>query len=98
MGMRSLLDMRPILPRKGIILLYAWAVVGDEPESIEDIFLLRMPLEVVWEVDACWTETVLHVRPANWQQFSHPVSTQNYGSSHSAIRLTSTRTTHASPR
>jgi hypothetical protein len=69
MGTRSLLDMRPMLPRKGIALLYAWAGVGDKPESVEDIFLLRLPLEVAREVDMHWTETALHARLANWCQW-----------------------------
>lgn len=83
MGARSLLDMRPSLPRKGIALPYVWAVVGDEPESVEDIFLLRTPLEVVREVDARWTETALRARLANWRQWV-PFSTPRI---HAELRL-----------
>jgi hypothetical protein len=68
---RCLMGVRParyetMLPRKGIALLYEWAVVRDEPKSVEDIFLPRMPLEVVREVDVRWTETALRVRRSNW--------------------------------
>lgn len=83
MGARSLLDMRPTLPRKGIALPYVWAVVGDEPETVEDIFLLRTPLEVVREVDARWTETALRARLANWRQWV-PFSTPRI---HAELRL-----------
>ncbi|KAF8266087.1 hypothetical protein EI94DRAFT_1733998 [Lactarius quietus] len=71
MGATSLLDMRPTLPRKG------------EPEAVEDIFLLRTPLEVVREVDARWTETALRARLSNWRQWV-PSSTPRI---HAELRL-----------
>ena len=40
MGATSLLDMGPKPSRKGDALPYVWAVVGEEPESVEDIFHL----------------------------------------------------------
>ena len=83
MGATSLLDMRPTLPRKGDALAYAWAVVRGEPESVEDIFLLRTPLEVVREVDARWTETALRASLTNWRQWV-PSSTPRI---HAELRL-----------
>ena len=83
MGATSLLDMRRTLPRKGIALPYVWAVVGEEPESVEDIFLLRTPLEVVREIDARWTETSLRARLANWRKWV-PSSTPRI---HAELRL-----------
>ena len=83
MGTTSLLDMRPTLPRKGDALPYAWAVVGEEPEAVEDIFLLRTPLEVVREIDARWTETTLRARLTNWRQWV-PSSTPRI---HAELRL-----------
>jgi hypothetical protein len=83
MGATSLLDMRPTLPRKGVALPYVWAVVGEEPESVEDIFLLRTPLEVVREIDARWTETALRARLANWRKWV-PYSTPRI---HAELRL-----------
>jgi hypothetical protein len=55
-----------MLPQKGIALLYEWAVVGDKPKSVKDIFLLCMPLEVVREVDMRWMEMALCMRHSNW--------------------------------
>lgn len=83
MGATSLLGMRPTLPREGDALPYVWAVVRGEPESVEDIFLLRTPLEVVQEVDARWTETALRARLANWRQWV-PSSTPRI---HAELRL-----------
>jgi len=83
MGATSLLDMKPTLPRKGDALPYVWAVVGGEPESVEDIFLLRTPLEVVREVDARWTESALRARLTNWRQWV-PSSTPRI---HAELRL-----------
>ena len=75
MGATSLLEMRTTFPRKGEALPYVWAVVGGEPRSVEDIFLLRTPLEVAREVDARWTESELRTRLINldrWVPFSSP--------------------------
>ena len=83
MGATSLLDMRPTLPWKGTALPHVWAVVGEEPESVEDIFLLRTPLEVVREVDARWTETAVRARLTNWRQWV-PSSTPRI---HAELRL-----------
>lgn len=83
MGATSLLDMRSTLPRKGDALPYVWAVVGGEPESVEDIFLLRTPLEVVREIDARWTESTLRAKLTNWRQWV-PVSTPRI---HAELRL-----------
>ncbi|KAH8986593.1 hypothetical protein EDB92DRAFT_1949077 [Lactarius akahatsu] len=83
MGATSLLDMRPTLPRKRDALPYVWAVVGGEPESVEDIFLLRTPLEVVREIDARWTESTLRAKLTNWRRWV-PSSTPRI---HAELRL-----------
>ncbi|KAH9176117.1 hypothetical protein EDB89DRAFT_202973 [Lactarius sanguifluus] len=80
MGATSLLDMRPTL---GDAFPYVWAVVGGEPESVEDIFLLRTPLEVVREIDARWTESTLRAKLTNWRQWL-PFSTPRI---HAELRL-----------
>ncbi|KAH9964873.1 hypothetical protein BC827DRAFT_894607 [Russula dissimulans] len=75
MGAASLLEMRRALPRIGDTLPYVWAAVGGEPSQVEDIFLLRTPLEVAREVDARWTESKLRSRLTNlgqWAAFSSP--------------------------
>lgn len=75
MGATSLLEMRTALPRTGKALPYCWAAVGGEPLSVEDIFLLRTPLEVAREVDARWTESALRRKLTNldqWVPFSSP--------------------------
>ena len=75
MGAASLLEMRRTLPRNGEVLPYVWAVVGGEPSAMEDIFLLRTPLEVARELDARWTESALRTKLANldqWVPFASP--------------------------
>ena len=75
MGAASLLEMRIELPRNGEALPYVWAIVGGEPHFVEDIFLMRTPLEVAREVDARWTESELRAKLANvdqWVPFSSP--------------------------
>ena len=75
MGATSLLEMRRTLPRNGEALPYVWAVVGGEPLTVEDIFLLRTPLEVARELDARWTESTLRKKLANldqWFPFASP--------------------------
>jgi hypothetical protein len=77
MGASSLLEMRSTFPRKGgtRTLSYVWAAVGREPRIVEDIFLLRTPLEVAREVDARRTESALRARLTNlekWVPFSSP--------------------------
>jgi hypothetical protein len=75
MGATSLLEMRGTLPRNGEALPYVWAVVGGEPHAVEDIFLLRTPLEVARELDARWTESALRTKLANldqWVPFASP--------------------------
>lgn len=79
MGATSMLEMRSELPRKGYALPYVWAAVGGEPRMVEDIFLLRTPSEVAWEVarevDAHWTESTLRARFTNlehWVPFASP--------------------------
>ncbi|KAF8494942.1 hypothetical protein F5888DRAFT_612046 [Russula emetica] len=75
MGATSLLEMRRTLPRNGEALSYVWAVVGGEPHTVEDIFLLRTPLEVARELDARWTESALRTKLANldqWVPFASP--------------------------
>jgi hypothetical protein len=75
MGATSLLEMRTALPKKGEALPYVWATVGGESRSVEDIFLMRTPLEVAREVDARWTESALRTRLTNlgqWVPFSRP--------------------------
>jgi hypothetical protein len=75
MGAASLLEMRSELPRNGEALPYVWAVVGGEPDLVEDIFLMRTPLEVAREVDARWTESELRAKLTNvdqWVPFSSP--------------------------
>jgi len=75
MGATSLLEMRRTLPRNGEALPYAWAVVAGEPHTVEDIFLLRTPLEVARELDARWTESRLRTKLANlgqWVPFASP--------------------------
>jgi hypothetical protein len=75
MGATSLLEMRTTLPRNGGALPYAWAVVGGEPHTVEDIFLLRTPLEVARELDARWTESTLRTKLSNldqWVPFASP--------------------------
>jgi hypothetical protein len=75
MGATSLLEMKRALPRNGLALPYVWAVVGGEPHVVEDVFLLRTPLEVAREVDARWTESALRTKLANldqWVPFSSP--------------------------
>lgn len=75
MGAASLLEMRRTFPRNGEALPYVWAVVGGEPHAIEDIFLLRTPLEVARELDARWTESALRTKLANldqWVPFASP--------------------------
>jgi hypothetical protein len=75
MGATSLLEMRRTLPRNGEALPYVWAVVGGEPHTVEDIFLLRNPLEVARELDARWTESTLRTKIANldqWVPFARP--------------------------
>jgi hypothetical protein len=75
MGATSLLEMRRTLPRNGEALPYVWAVVGGEPHEVEDIFLLRTPLEVARELDARWTESTLRTKLANldqWVPFAKP--------------------------
>jgi len=75
MGAASLLEMRRALPRIGATLPYVWAAVGGEPSQVEDLFLLRTPLEVAREVDARWTESKLRSRLTNldqWAPFSSP--------------------------
>lgn len=75
MGATSLLEMRGTLPRNGEALPYVWAVVGGEPRTVEDIFLLRTPLEVARELDARWTESALRAKLANleqWVPFASP--------------------------
>lgn len=75
MGAASLLEMRRTLPRNGQALTYVWAVVGGEPHAVEDIFLLRSPLEVARELDARWTESTLRSKLANleqWVPFASP--------------------------
>ena len=69
MGATSLLEMRGTLPRNGEALPYVWAVVGGEPRMVEDIFLLRTPLEVARELDARWTESALRAKLANVGQW-----------------------------
>ncbi len=70
MGATSLLEMRSAFPRKGEALPYVWAAVRGEPRSVEDIFLLRTPLEVAREVDARWTESALRARLTNLEQWA----------------------------
>lgn len=75
MGATSLLEMRRTLPRNGAALPYVWAVVGGEPNLVEDIFLLRTPLEVAREHDARWTGSALRRKLTNldqWVPFSSP--------------------------
>lgn len=75
MGATSLLEMRGALPRNGEALPHVWAVVGGEPHAVEDIFLLRTPLEVARELDARWTESALRTKLANldqWVPFASP--------------------------
>jgi hypothetical protein len=75
MGATSLLVMRAALLREREALPYVWATMGGEPHSVEDIFLLRTPLEVAREVDARWTESALRTRLTNlgeWKPFSSP--------------------------
>ena len=75
MGATSLLEMRRTLPRNGEALPYVWAVVGEEPRTVEDIFLLRTPLEVAREADARWTESALRSKLTNldqWVPFASP--------------------------
>ncbi|KAI0298972.1 hypothetical protein B0F90DRAFT_649157 [Multifurca ochricompacta] len=75
MGATSLIEMRRTFPRKGFTFPYVWAAVGGEPHSVEDIFLLRTPLEVAREVDARWTESELRTKLTNlgqWVPFSSP--------------------------
>ena len=75
MGATSLLEMRSTLPRRGEALPYVWATVRGEPRSIEDIFLLRSPLEVAREVDGRWTESALRTKLTNlrqWVPYSSP--------------------------
>jgi len=75
MGATSLLEMRRTLPRNGEDLPYVWAVVGGEPHTVEDIFLLRTPLEVARELDARWTESALRTKLSNldqWVPFASP--------------------------
>ena len=79
MGATSMLEMRSELPRKGDAPPYVWAAVGGEPRMVEDIFLLRTPSEVAWEVarevDARWTESALRARFSNlghWVPFASP--------------------------
>jgi hypothetical protein len=75
MGATSLLEMRSPFPRKDGTLPYVWAAVGGEPRMVEDIFLLRTPLEVAREVGALWTESALRMRLTNlekWVPFSSP--------------------------
>ena len=74
MGASSLLEMRTSA-RNGEALPYVWAVVGGEPHTVEDIFLLRTPLEVARELDARWTESALRSKLANldqWVPFASP--------------------------
>jgi hypothetical protein len=75
MGATSLLEMGRTLPRNGEAPPYVWAVVGGEPHTVEDIFLLRTPLEVARELDARWTESALRTKLANteqWVPFASP--------------------------
>jgi hypothetical protein len=75
MGATSLLAMRAALLQQREALPYVWATMGGEPHSVEDIFLLRTPLEVAREVDARWTESALRTRLTNlgeWKPFSSP--------------------------
>jgi hypothetical protein len=75
MGATSLLEMRRTLPRNGEALPYVWAVVGGEPRTVEDIFLLRTPLEVARELDARWTGSALRTKLASldqWVPFASP--------------------------
>ena len=83
MGATSLLEMRRALPRIGAALPYVWAVVGGEPNSVEDIFLLRTPLEVARELDARWTGSALRRNLTNLHQW-HPYSSPRI---HAELRL-----------
>ena len=43
--------------------------------TVEDIFLLRTPLKVAWELDARWMELALRAKLANvgqWVPFASP--------------------------
>jgi hypothetical protein len=75
MGATSLLEMRRTLPRNAEAPPYVWAVVGGEPHMVEDIFLLRTPLEAARELDARWTESALRTKLPNmdhWVPFASP--------------------------
>jgi hypothetical protein len=83
MGATSLLEMRRELPRSREAFPYVWAAVGGEPHSVEDIFLMRTPLEVAREVDARWTEAALRTKLTNLDQWL-PLSSPRI---HAELRL-----------
>ncbi|KAI0270692.1 hypothetical protein BC834DRAFT_967425 [Gloeopeniophorella convolvens] len=75
MGTTAFLEMRPTLPWTTPALPYVWATLKGEPLTVEDLFLMRTPLEVARELDARWTESELRARRAKldqWAPFSNP--------------------------